>query len=48
MFNRRQSNDTSVERVDDVNDEDVPYVRGNSPDVSNYDQFPREFGKFIF
>jgi len=43
MFNRRKSSDTSVEPVDDVNDEDMPYVRGNSPDIPNFDQFPREF-----
>lgn len=48
MFNRRKNNnETAVESVDG-NDEDMLYVRGVSPDVSNFESFPREFGKLIF
>jgi len=47
MFHRRKINDSSMEPVDAVIDEEMPYAR-ISPDIPNFEQFPREFGKFIF
>lgn len=44
MFNRRKNNETSIEPIEGANDEDMLYARGASPDVSNFDSFPREFG----
>lgn len=37
-----------MESVDGGNDEEILYVRGSSPDISNFDSFPREFGKEIW
>jgi len=37
----------SMEAVEGVNDEEMSYARGNSPDVPNFEQYAREFGKFI-
>lgn len=41
MFNRRK-NETSMEPVEGVNDEEF------NPDASNFESFPREFGKLFF
>lgn len=48
MFNRRKNNEIPVEPVDGGNDEEMLYVRGASPAASNFESFPREFGKLIF
>jgi len=48
MFNRRKNNDMSMEGVEGVNDEEMSYARGNSPDVPNFEQYGREFGKFLY
>lgn len=44
MFNRRKNNDLPIEAAEGVNNEDMSYVRGTSPDVPNFESFPREFG----
>jgi len=37
-----------MEPVEVGNDEEMPCVRGtNSPDVSNFESFPQEFGKLL-
>jgi len=37
-----------MEPIEAGNDEEMSYVRGtNSPDVSNFESFPQEFGKLL-
>lgn len=45
MFSSRRKNEPPMEPIDCDNDEEMPYVNS---DVSNFDSFSREFGKFIF
>lgn len=44
MFSSRRKNEPPMEPIDCDNDEEMPYV---SSDASNFDSFPREFGKYI-
>lgn len=37
-----------MEAVECVNDDEMLYVRGNNSDNSNFESFPRDFGKLIF
>lgn len=49
MFNRRKMNEGPMEAVEGVNnDDEMSYGRGTNTDNSNFESFPREFGKLIF
>jgi len=47
MFNRRKNNDMPMEPVEGANNEDMLYASGANPDVSNFETFSRDFGKFF-
>ncbi|XP_050422736.1 uncharacterized protein LOC126834678 isoform X2 [Adelges cooleyi] len=43
IFNKRKNNDNPVEPADGVNEDEMLYVRGASPESTNFESFSRDF-----